>query len=150
MSRRDEVDQSVVVELIPVPERGIYGRRDLDDQCLFELDEFTNSVLGEFATDDPGAVDKLYLVAVNPDGWRRASHDRLCCWAPKKLAQQLRDRILHDEEFDKYRQVFESIKRFRRKAWERLQQEASARKEHESEMRRRQDVWEQEQLQKDC
>jgi len=89
--------KEVVAGFVPVPERGILTRDDLDQMCHFELDEFHNAYLASHATDKADGTG-LYLVSVNPDGVRKASKDWLYVWHPRAVARALVERYELSEE----------------------------------------------------
>lgn len=141
---------------VPDPARGIVEREDLDQKCHVELDEEINSYLGRHATKDPRNVVDLKLVAVDPDGIRKASRDALCFWHPKALALSLRDRLLFPEtgsDEDKRRQLYQEIKDFRKMAYAMILKEEDEIKERarrEAEAAQQQFAWEEMLMKKDC
>lgn len=132
------------IDFNPAPRLGIRTRQDLDRLCHYELREEINTYLSiRSSLDAPGAPGfDIVLVAVNPDGERRASHDFLCFWFPIAKVRHLVDHFLNaplgtDEfrwdcrEWERRRKQFragalELWKENKRKTRELHQQEKSA------------------------
>jgi len=141
---------------VPDPHRGLYTREDLDIKCHHELEEEINSYLAKHATKDPDNHTALKMVAVDPDGTRRASRDALTFWHPKELAQELRRKQKFPEmgsDEDKRRQYHQEVKDFRTQAYSLIQAEeeyVQLRKEQEREAVQQQFAWERALMDKDC
>jgi len=132
------------------PALGICTRDDLDRLCHVELDEEVNTYLARFSNSG------LQLVAVNPDGERHASRDRLCFWYPKLRALELKGRLVNPEmgsEEAKFREHYRWLKDYRVAAYSCIKkQEAQLEKvtREEAEAVARQQEFEWAQMKKGC
>lgn len=89
------------------PELGLRTRDDLDTKCHFEVRPERNAWLFDHSV----AIDQssqLRMVAVNPDGERRASADYLVVWYPKVAALKVLQ-ILEAPEPDSWASKFREV-----------------------------------------
>jgi len=144
---------------VPVPERGILTRDDLDQMCHFELDEFHNAYLSSHAISRSDGTG-LYLVSVNPDGVRKASKDWLYVWHPRAVARALVERYeLSEEEPEvSLRKLVQLLKNGRAAGHRCLVRQTEVyalrvenlRREHDESMADRQFRLEEERIKKEC
>lgn len=90
------------------PERGLYKREDLDEKCHFELRPAMNAWLRDHSV-ARNPASALKRVAVNPDGERRASENRLAVWHPRLAALQVMQMLDAPTSEETYANAFNQV-----------------------------------------